>query len=301
MKHRAPNWLLASILFLLAACTKEQSTTEADDTLPTAAANARAKKSVAYELYKAEYITNGASGHVGRTLYFKDVGNKQLAEDFVPGDPRRGDRSHITYTVDKEYTSDNGLTLARTTAAIDRAMATWNSVNCSNLGLVKVLYSGNLGFVSSLFHFGGSDAIVADVHHAGFLPLRFFEAIFGNEAVYILGVTFTIIWVDEEGVPTDIDGNGLYDVAMREIYYNDGYTWALNDRDGIDIESVALHEAGHGLSQAHFGQGFETGSNGQWHSSPYAVMNAYYLSELRQLQSSDEGGHCSLWADWPNN
>ena len=50
-----------------------------------------------------------------------------------------------------------------------------------------------------------------------------------------------------------------------------------NDRSTYDIETVALHEAGHGLSQGHFGKAFRTVKNGKLHFSPRAVMNAAIL------------------------
>ena len=36
-------------------------------------------------------------------------------------------------------------------------------------------------------------------------------------------------------------------------------------------------------------------------ASPKAVMNALYVAPFRDLTGSDEGGHCSIWAQWPNN
>ena len=42
------------------------------------------------------------------------------------------------------------------------------------------------------------------------------------------------------------------------------------------------------------------GSNGRLHFAPRAVMNAAYGGVLQELTGSDIGGHCSLWAAWPN-
>ncbi len=68
----------------------------------------------------------------------------------------------------------------------------------------------------------------------------------------------------------------------------------------IDIESIALHEMGHGLSQAHFGTLFRTPSNGKFHFSPMAVMNAGYVYiPWHELMATDIAGHCSIWASWP--
>jgi hypothetical protein len=64
------------------------------------------------------------------------------------------------------------------------------------------------------------------------------------------------------------------------------------------VETVALHEAGHGLSQAHFGTVFQK-NDGSIHASPRAVMNAFYLAPQRSLLGTDNAGHCSNWGNWP--
>ncbi len=64
---------------------------------------------------------------------------------------------------------------------------------------------------------------------------------------------------------------------------------------------MALHEAGHGLSQAHFGKAFRSGGNGKLHFSPRAVMNATYSGVQTSIDQTDNAGHCSNWASWPNN
>jgi hypothetical protein len=59
-------------------------------------------------------------------------------------------------------------------------------------------------------------------------------------------------------------------------------------------------EFGHGLSQAHFGKVWLK-NDGSLKASPRAVMNALYAAPLRTLQGTDNGGHCSNWANWPNH
>lgn len=251
--------------------------------------------------YMAEYITNANTGKIGQTIYFKDVGNKHVGVDFVPADVRRGGRVNITYTIDNETTTDNGLTLNQTATAIDNAMETWDAVKCSDLNLTKISYAGNLGVLSSLLGFGGRPEIVADIQHSGFLPPAFFEALAPGGGSFIIAVTIPFIWVDENGVPTDIDRNRELDYAFAEIYYNDGFSWRTNSGTGVDLETIALHETGHGLGQAHFGKAFTTNSNGKLHFAPKAVMNAgYFGGEQRKLLGTDNGGHCSIWANWPN-
>ena len=252
----------------------------------------------------AEYITSGEGDQMGATLIQKDVGNKQLSHHFVSGDPRRTWSSagtSINWIVDlAEGAATNGgggLTAAQTDAAIGSAMATWQDVNCSDIPLVDDgSFNFDFGYVQALLGFGGVLGIGADLTHAGFLPGAFFDAIAPGGSGFILGVTFTFIFTD--GVnPTDIDNNGKNDTAFREIYYNDAFPWNTNGGN-FDVETVALHEAGHGLSQAHFGNIFI--KHGSLSASPRAVMNAIYGGVLRNLKGNDNGGHCSIWASWPN-
>jgi hypothetical protein len=247
-----------------------------------------------------EYITVAGSDEAGATILQKDVGNKQLTADFVPFDARRagwsGPGQDITYAVDQ--TGDavpvlGGLAAAQTDAAIDRAMGTWADVNCSVLPITRNPDFGiDIGVVAFLNGLGGSGFVVADVQHAGFRDINF--------AGGILGVTFTFVWIDDAGDPTDIDNNGKADVAFREIYYDPSFPWADNGVANVDVETVAVHEAGHGLSQGHFGN-IIIRNNGQFTASPRAVMNAAYQSPFRVLRGTDIGGHCSNWAQWPNN
>ncbi len=109
-------------------------------------------------------------------------------------------------------------------------------------------------------------------------------------------MTFTFVWVSG-GVPTDINNDGKTDTAFREILYNNAFTWRINNN--IDVETVAFHESGHALSQGHFGTAFTTG-NGKLHFAPLAVMNAAYSGVQQSPRGTDNGGHCSIWASWPN-
>jgi len=155
------------------------------------------------------------------------------------------------------------------------------------------------GFVSGLLGFGGSDKYFADVVHAGWLPGAFFDLLAPDGSSFILGATFTIIFTDDQGNPVDTDNNNKLDVAWRETYYNDAFEWA--DGDDYDVETIALHESGHGLSQGHFGKAFRTNSNNKLHFAPRAVMNAAYSGIQTEITGTDNGGHCSNWASWPAN
>lgn len=241
---------------------------------------------------QADYLTPNDSGEVGQTVFFSDRGNKQLPVHFVPGDPRRDGRTNITYTIDQTEGAVDGLTQAQTNAAITRAMTTWNNVTCSTIPIEQVANPGtDIGIVEFLSGLGGSPLIFADIVHAGWLP----AGILPNN---VIASTFIFVFVDSNG-PTDIDGNGKLDTALTETLYNDFFTWRINAN--IDVETVALHESGHGLSQDHSGKAFQTTANGVFHFAPRAVMNAGYSGVQQAIGKTDLGGHCSIWASWPQN
>jgi hypothetical protein len=247
-----------------------------------------------YRVDRAEYITLGEAGAIGQTIFFNDRGNKQLASHYVPGDPRRGGRTNITYIVDQTEGAVDNLAVGQTNDAIDRAMTTWNNVNCSTIPITKLpnVPGVDLGVVEFLNGLGGSPSNAADITHAGWLPA-------GLLPPNVIAVTFTFMFVDAAGNPTDIDNNNKIDTAFSEILYNDAFTWQING--DVDVETIALHESGHALSQGHFGKAFITNSNGKVHFAPTAVMNAAYSGIQQEIKGTDNGGHCSNWGKWPNN
>lgn len=251
-----------------------------------------------YAILSAEYITSGDGEEMGNTVFFQNLGNKQLGGDFVPGLALDG-TDNVSYYVDEDRPSDD-LSVGASTAAIDRSMDTWDAVTCSELGMTKFAYDGRAtGFIAAILGFGGSTNYVADVTHNGWMPASFFDFLAPGGSNFILGVTFTIVFTDGAGNLIDTDNNKKYDVAWREIYYNDNFPW--NDGSTFDVETVSLHEAGHGLSQGHFGKAFRTISNGKLHFSPRAVMNAAYSGVQTDISQTDNAGHCSNWSQWANN
>lgn len=264
-----------------------------------------------YQLGVVEYITSGDSEEMGLTVLAKNVGNKQLGHHFIPGDPNRAWGAAppgISWVNDMsaDGATSSGLTAATTFAAINRSMDTWQAQSCSTIPLV---FFGNapfdIGFVQFLQGFGGFPGIFADLTHGGWLAAPFWESIVPGGSTFILGATFTFIFIDCAGPgtgPCDNDGNGKADTAFREIYYNDAFFWdddTVNDPGpDFDVETVALHEMGHGLSQGHFGM-IAFNRAGKLLISPRASMNAIYAGPFRSLAGSDNGGHCSIWASWP--
>jgi hypothetical protein len=265
-----------------------------------------------YRLAIVEYITSPTSGEYGATIFAKDVGNKQLGHHFVSGDPRRGGGTFIGYIVDQtQGGATGGLTLAQTELAIDQAMNTWGQATGSPaITKFSTFAPVDLGYVQFLLGFGGIPGWFTDITHAGWLPGAFFNAVQPGGSSFILGVTFTFLWVDGSGNFTDIDGDHKLDVAFREIYYNNAFTWSVSapawSDPQVDVETIALHEAGHGLSQGHFGTIFNDGKGTKepgfqlehLHFSPRAVMNAVYWETQRELLGTDAAGHSSIWSNW---
>lgn len=239
-----------------------------------------------YRIGQIDYVTSDFAAEAGQTLFFGDVGNKQLGSHWVRGDARRGGFTDIAYLVDG-VDGAPGLPIGVTIAAIDRAMDTWDGVNCSNIPLFDLgVAPFDVGFVQFLIGLGGLPFPFFDITHGGWLPLP----------AGVLGVTFTFNFVGG-----DTNGDGKSDTAFREIYYSSNEPWGIDTAFPFDVETVALHEAGHALSQAHFGKLFRTDSNGFFHFAPRAVMNAGYTGVQQEIGRTDNAGHCSIWGSWPNN
>jgi hypothetical protein len=301
--------VVLTAVFSLAACGDTTVTPEADDASPQLSALAADANFQLVEaggdlvMFSAEYITAPGSEEMGRTIFFENR-SKQLGHHFVEGDTRRfwnPDPAGITVALDGvEGVTSSGLSQSETEMAIRAAMSTWDGVRCSDPSLLDIGSSPfDIGYVEALL--AGSSVgpfIFADVSHSGFLPGSFFDLLAPGGSKFILGVTFTFIFNSGAGTPpTDIDNDGKADTAFRDIYYNDNFSWAVGS-GGIDVETVALHEAGHGLSQGHFGAAFGTNANGMVHFSPRAVMNASYSGVQRSIRGTDNGGHCSIWGSW---
>lgn len=253
------------------------------------------------QLEKMEYYSYNAAG---RVVFFSDRGNKQLNSDYVPNDPRNiGNQiglpaNAVPYLIDgTQTTTTSGF---NTVNSLNTVMATWDDVNCSTgLTLPSLGITGSdVGFISNFFFgFGGSNGFFPGVIvQAGVLPKEFFDLIAPGGGNGILGVCFTLTWIE------DINQDGTPDVALKEIYYNDAFNWqdAVATGSGVDFQTVALHETGHALSQAHFGAVSGTQANGKIHFSPRALMNAGYSGVNRLIEKTDKAGHCSNWSKWPN-
>ena len=254
-------------------------------------------------IHKAEYYVFPDKEHpMGRTIYADDR-TLTLDTRWVANDPRRlADGDNLTYLIDLTYSMANpGIPAS---PAIMSAFDTWYyDPKCSHVDIVQRTDTGaNPNFV--LYYYFGigpyPNPFLADITVTGFLPGYIFDALAPGGSGYILGVTFTFIFVDGNGIPTDINYDGYADTALKEIWFNNNYTWSDTGSGGIDIETVVLHEAGHALDLGHFGSIFVTEKNGKLHVAPRAVMNSIYLGVFRTLRATDFGAFCNIYAMWPN-
>jgi hypothetical protein len=205
---------------------------------------------------------------------------------WVPNDARRrAAGSTLTWMVDPTWgaATSSGLAQETTAGAIGRAMATWAADPClrGKPLVARDFPGGDVTVTDYFFGTGGfGNPFVADIVHGGWLPPD--TPFFDRDTV---ALSATYVFIDPAtGEPTDVDGDGNLDVALNEIYYNDAFTWSLGGAlPALDVETAALHEAGHALDLGHFG------------SPPVAVMNPVYSGVRRELKPLDHAGLCTVW------
>lgn len=248
-------------------------------------------------IHRAEYyVMPNDKVFSGRTLYAGDHTLTMITR-WVPYDPYRlADEDKITYMVYTPWAvSTSGCDL---TLPVADSFETWaESTNCTELEIVERPYLG--GNPSAIF---GGYPFMADITIMGFLPGSIFDLLEPGGSNFILGVTFTFVWIDGDGNPTDFNHDGKLDTALKEIWFNDAFYWVWDAHPvypEVDIETVALHENGHGLELDHFGSIFRIVKTGKLKFAPRAVMNAAYAGVLRKLLKTDKAAFCSIWASWP--
>ena len=245
---------------------------------------------------QVEFLTIG-QGRPGNRIH-------QTGLRWVANDPRRlADGENITYLVDQsDGATASGLTSAQTEAALDRALATWEaSKPLKKVNIVKRADGGaDPDIFDSFFGFGGfGNPFLADIVEAGWLPRAFFEAVGGpGGGRGILAFSVSFIFTDDDGNPTDINGDNFLDTALNEVYYNNTFgdpadnrannPWRINlPLPAIDVETVGLHENGHSLGLGHFGP------------PPAAVMNPIYAGIRHTPLAADSAGMSAVWGSWP--
>lgn len=320
---------MAITLSILAAPLQSVSSTPTEDSLPaldreiprySEELNLLRQELIAggtidVELLQAEYIVTaeGFDSATSQTLAANDR-THLLPYQFVKNDPRRGGRSYLTYTVDQSdgvaltWLPGNvigSLPNSYTEPLIDQSMAQWHSApDCNGPAIVKIPDSGgNIDVADDLVFGRPRGNSTADITHSGWISSGFFNVLAPGGSRFILGVAISFGFVDENGDPTDIDGNGKGDVAFVEIYYNRGFSWSqIGDESHVPIESIATHETGHALGINHFGRVFLTkhGTPGELDDvkfAPRAVMNAVYVSDFSTLTGTDKASFCQFWAN----
>ena len=241
-----------------------------------------------------------APATMGTTIYANNR-THHLPYFWVPGDERReADGNKLTYLVDESesyaYTRTSGGAPTYLGDAFDSTFTPWTALRCGKLDLVRRPDTGADPTIVDEDEDNPDpeeeNPFLADIVVGGFMLLD----------PGVLGVTYSFLFVDDDGNLTDIDGDGRFDTALAEIWYNLGYYWHPDDpnaMDAVDLQSVAIHENGHALGIGHFGKIFVTNANGKLHFAPEAIMNAAYVYPQQQLKGTDKASYCGNFADWP--
>jgi hypothetical protein len=252
----------------------------------------------------------------------------QIATQWVEGDERRDGRVGVTYAVDPVLQTfltgipfpvpviETGAAFRLTTQAeldgyLEEGMQAWRDRKCSDAPIARMPVAAGTDpdqlddFFLERPSPSANYAQPADIVQAGWQPAEFFDAITPGGSDGILGITFSFSFVDDNGDPTDINGDGKLDTGLAEIYYNPAFIWTNRGAPGfIDFFSVITHETGHGLGLAHFGKVFVTKKDAadglqvaDVKYAPKALMNAVYVQGRDEIRGSDNSSFCQLWAN----
>jgi hypothetical protein len=312
---------------LRAAATSDEAAAEISPVL--AEMNEQlAAAGMGFQILKAEIVYQGAANAESKTLLLANDRARGIGSEWVKGDPRRGERTGVTYAIggshfgapfvwNAAHTGFRQLTGPEIVTQIEEGVSAWRDRSCNNALIERVAVPAGKD-PTQLDEFfrklppSANYAQPADIVQAGWQPTQFFRNIAGGPAGDgILGVTFSFIFVDTKGTPTptddvatDIDGNGKGDLALAEIYYHGGYLWGADGAaDVLDFYSIITHETGHALGLNHFGKIFVTKKDlaegieiDEVKFAPLAMMNALYLTGRSEIRGTDNSSFCQLWA-----
>ena len=269
---------------------------------------------------KAELIVDPKTWDGTSTIIFANDRARGIGAEWVEGDPRREGRVGVSYAFDLAgrrpvvRSAAGGFrlaTFAEVETELERGMTAWRDETCSDAPISRVAVPTGVDpdFIDDLFNGapevpGRTYAQVSDIVQAGWQPLSFFQAFAGSAGANILGVAFTLVFVDDAGELTDIDRDGNDDTGLVEIFYTTNYLWtSVPDPTAIDFNWVITHETGHGLGLAHFGKLFVTrkgASDGiqlaDVKYAPRALMNAAYVDGAGAILGTDRSSFCQIWA-----
>lgn len=232
-----------------------------------------------------------------------------LSSRWVPGDVRRnwngdGDLNDVDFAFVAPLATAPGFDGDINALPVYAAMLDkWEKGGyCKTVSIDAGLFDLSTGLNPSLIlDFGLEPADPqADVQVVGFLPPDIFEDVLGSPNV--LGVAFSFVFIGEDGEATSTT-RGKDDKAYCEVWFNAGFPWSTT-LNGVNLESVVLHEFGHALNLGHFGilQSFTTGDETTYVYQPVNTMNALYIGEYRNfLGPNDKGNYCEAWGSWPWN
>jgi hypothetical protein len=270
---------------------------------------------------KAELIVEPEGWTGSSQVLIANNRTRGLSSEWVAGDPRRAGRVGVTYAFDPRqgfapFTRNpdgSGLRQVQFPELepfLEEAMSAWRDRSCSSAPIARVAVPTNVDPDQVDQALLGSDggrpyAQVSDIVHGGWQPAVFFPRLVNSPSGNnIIGVTITFVFVDANGRPTDIDGNGKLDTGLAEIYYNTRFAWGNSQAlNVVDFFSIITHETGHGVSLAHFGKVFVTKHDAadgiqiaDIKFAPEALMNAVYVTGRSQIAGTDNSSFCQIWA-----